>query len=112
MYGHSLLIPLSGLIAATLVLAADAAAQLALPPSAGYGELPIGTVTALIGGPVFILLARRVTTGDADRGAAVSVAQPRKSRFAGALALGSSCSLRRSWRLLGHRRCRSAVRCA
>ncbi|CAM4046172.1 iron ABC transporter permease [Kibdelosporangium persicum] len=87
-HGHSLLIPLAGLTAATLVLAADAAAQVALPPSAGYGELPVGIVTALIGGPIFIVLARRVITGDADRGAAVVVAQARKSRFVTALVIG------------------------
>nr|WP_042180626.1 iron ABC transporter permease [Kibdelosporangium sp. MJ126-NF4]CEL14485.1 Ferric hydroxamate ABC transporter (TC 3.A.1.14.3), permease component FhuB [Kibdelosporangium sp. MJ126-NF4]CTQ88850.1 Ferric hydroxamate ABC transporter (TC 3.A.1.14.3), permease component FhuB [Kibdelosporangium sp. MJ126-NF4] len=87
-HGHSLLVPLSGLVAATLVLGADAAAQVISPVSAGYSELPVGIVTALIGGPIFIVLARRVTTGDADRGAAVAVAPPRKNRFVVALSVG------------------------
>ncbi|ALG10977.1 iron ABC transporter permease [Kibdelosporangium phytohabitans] len=87
-HGHSLLVPLSGLVAATLVLAADAAAQIVSPVSAGYSELPVGVVTALVGGPIFIFLARRVTTGDDDRGAAVAVAQPRKNRFVIALSVG------------------------
>ncbi|RDI53933.1 iron ABC transporter permease [Nocardia mexicana] len=76
---HAALVPLSGLFGATLILAADSAAQLVFPPSAGFGELPVGVVTALIGGPVFVLLARRATTGDADTGAAVSVARPRRA---------------------------------
>ncbi|ONI87428.1 hypothetical protein ALI144C_08495 [Actinosynnema sp. ALI-1.44] len=87
-HGHSLLVPLSGLVAATLVLVADAAAQIVSPVSAGYSELPVGVVTALVGGPIFIFLARRVTTGDDDRGAAVAVAQPRKNRFVMALSVG------------------------
>ncbi|MGH3520990.1 MAG: iron ABC transporter permease [Haloechinothrix sp.] len=91
---HAARLPLAGLIAATLVLAADAAAQLALPPSAGYGELPVGVVTALIGGPVFVLLASKVTTGDADVGAAVVAGAPRRAHgyliavVIGLLALG------------------------
>ncbi|MEU1982017.1 iron ABC transporter permease [Nocardia sp. NPDC019395] len=77
---HAALIPLAGLAGATLVLAADTAARVLFPPSAGYGELPVGVVTALVGGPVFVLLARRATTGDADTGAAVSVARPARAR--------------------------------
>ncbi|QKW10528.1 iron ABC transporter permease [Streptomyces sp. NA04227] len=74
---HALLIPLAAVLSAALVLTADAAAQLTLPPSAGYAEIPVGVVTALIGGPVFMALARRVSTGDADSGAAVTVAGQR-----------------------------------
>ncbi|NJQ07773.1 iron ABC transporter permease, partial [Streptomyces lonarensis] len=70
---HAALLPLSALLAAVVVLSADSAAQLAFPASAGHGELPVGIVTALIGGPVFMLLARRIRTGDADTGAAVVV---------------------------------------
>uniref|UniRef100_UPI000CD53D94 iron ABC transporter permease n=2 Tax=unclassified Streptomyces TaxID=2593676 RepID=UPI000CD53D94 len=74
---HAALMPLAALLSAVVVLAADSAAQLALPPSAGYGEIPVGVVTALIGGPVFMALARRIRTGDADTGAAVAVSRDR-----------------------------------
>lgn len=77
---HAALVPLAGLAGATLVLAADTAARAFFPPSAGYGELPVGVVTALVGGPVFVLLARRTTTGDAGTGAAVSVAGSTRAR--------------------------------
>ncbi|WP_280388063.1 iron ABC transporter permease [Nocardia wallacei] len=91
---HAALLPLSGLFGAALILAADSAAQLAFPPSAGFGELPVGVVTALLGGPVFVLLARRTTTGDADTGAAVSVARPRRAAgYAVVLALGLAALL-------------------
>lgn len=73
---HAARLPIAGLLGAALVLAADAGAQLVLPPSAGYGELPVGVITALIGGPVFVLLARRIITGDADVGAAVTAIRP------------------------------------
>ncbi|MFG2981833.1 iron ABC transporter permease [Streptomyces sp. NPDC048258] len=77
---HALLIPMAAVLAATVLLAADAAAQLAVPPSAVYtSEIPVGVVTALIGGPVFMLLARRVSTGDADTGAAVTVSGGRRT---------------------------------
>ncbi|WP_317494393.1 iron ABC transporter permease [Haloechinothrix sp. LS1_15] len=72
---HGTRLPLAALLGATLVLTADATAQLVQPPSAGYGELPVGVLTALLGGPVFVLLARRITTGDADVGAAVTAAR-------------------------------------
>ncbi|WP_019816314.1 FecCD family ABC transporter permease, partial [Saccharomonospora saliphila] len=64
--GHAARLPLAGVFGAVLVLAADAVTQLVLPPSAGHGELPVGVVTALVGGPVFVVLARRVITGDAE----------------------------------------------
>lgn len=86
---HAWRLPIAALIAATLVLAADAAAQLALPASAGYGELPVGVVTALLGGPVFVLLARRITTGDADVGAAVTAGRPSRTNTY-AIALGAA----------------------
>ncbi|GAA1536867.1 siderophore ABC transporter permease CdtC [Actinomadura kijaniata] len=85
---HAVLLPLAGLLGAALLLAADAAAQIVRPPSAGYGELPVGVITALVGGPVFILLARRVATGDADTGAAVAAASPGRLRFPAVLGLG------------------------
>ncbi|MFI1863953.1 iron ABC transporter permease [Streptomyces jumonjinensis] len=86
---HAQLLPMAALLAATVLLAADAAAQLVVPPSAVYtSEIPVGVVTALIGGPVFMLLARRVSTGDADTGAAVTVSGQRRTP-AYAIALGA-----------------------
>ncbi|MER7515379.1 iron ABC transporter permease [Streptomyces sp. NPDC126499] len=77
---HVLLIPAAALTAAAVLLAADAAAQLVVPPSAVYtSEIPVGVVTALIGGPFFMVLARRVSTGDADTGAAVVVSDRRRA---------------------------------
>ncbi|MFE9630043.1 iron ABC transporter permease [Streptomyces sp. NPDC006463] len=97
---HALLIPMAAVLAATVLLVADAAAQLAVPPSAVYtSEIPVGVVTALIGGPVFMLLARRVSTGDADTGAAVTVSGGRRTPAytvaigSGLLALGVAMAL-------------------
>ncbi|MEW2580247.1 iron ABC transporter permease [Streptomyces syringium] len=85
---HAQLIPMAALAAAVLVLGADAAAQLIVRPSASQpAEIPVGVVTALIGGPVFMMLARRVSTGDADTGAAVAVSDRRRAP-AYAVALG------------------------
>ncbi|MGH3716381.1 MAG: FecCD family ABC transporter permease, partial [Micromonosporaceae bacterium] len=44
---HAVRLPLAGGLGAALVLSADTAAQLLQPPSAGYGELPVGVLTAL-----------------------------------------------------------------
>lgn len=54
---HRLVLPASALLGALLLVLADAAARVALSPT----ELPIGILTALIGGPVFfaLLLRRR-----------------------------------------------------
>lgn len=52
---HLVLIPASALAGAGLLTAADLAARTLVP----YGELPIGMVTSLVGGPVFLLLLRR-----------------------------------------------------
>ncbi|MFI1829662.1 iron ABC transporter permease [Streptomyces sp. NPDC020412] len=97
---HVLLMPLAGLLACAVLLGADAAGQVVVPPSAVYAsELPVGVVTALIGGPVFMLLARKVSTGDADTGAAVAVAGKRRTptyalAFGGGLiALGVAMAL-------------------
>ncbi|MET9378774.1 iron ABC transporter permease [Streptomyces sp. NPDC003035] len=77
---HALLIPAAALLSSALVLGADAAAQLIVTPSATQpAEIPVGVVTALIGGPVFMALARRVSTGDADTGAAVVVSDRRRA---------------------------------
>jgi iron complex transport system permease protein len=60
---HSRLVPASGLVGATLLIAADAVARTAVPPL----ELPLGVVTALLGGPVFLILLRRQAVRTAGR---------------------------------------------
>jgi iron complex transport system permease protein len=56
---HKPLLPASALVGAIVVTLADAIARAALPPS----EIPLGLVTAVAGGPFFILLlARRLRT--------------------------------------------------
>jgi len=56
---HRRLLPASALVGASIVTIADAIARSALPPS----EIPLGLVTAVAGGPFFILLlARRLRT--------------------------------------------------
>ncbi|MEV0974004.1 iron ABC transporter permease [Microtetraspora glauca] len=75
---HAWLLPLSGSVGALLVLLADGAGQ-ALQTAAG-GEIPVGVVTALVGGPVFLVLVRRLTTGDAETGASVTEARPLTGR--------------------------------
>lgn len=58
---HRFLLPASALGGATLLVAADALARTVVAP----GELPIGVLTALVGGPFFLwlLLRRRVGEG-------------------------------------------------
>lgn len=53
--GHRRLLPGAALLGSGLLLAADAVARTAVAPA----ELPIGLLTALIGGPFFIALLRR-----------------------------------------------------
>ncbi|WP_154606359.1 FecCD family ABC transporter permease [Arthrobacter sp. AQ5-05] len=53
--GHKLLLPASALGGALLVLVADLAARTLVP----YSDLPLGMLTALIGGPFFFWLLRR-----------------------------------------------------
>lgn len=56
---HRPLLPASALVGAIIVACADAIARAALPPA----EIPLGLVTAVAGGPFFILLlARRLRT--------------------------------------------------
>ena len=88
---HAWLLPVSALVGATLVLGADAVAQ-ALLSGAVVGEIPVGVVTALVGGPVFLLLARRLPTGGVDTGAAVSVGSPR-SRTSYLLVVGAAVAV-------------------
>jgi iron complex transport system permease protein len=52
---HRWILPLSALLAPTLLLLSDVVGRLALWP----GEVPAGLVTAFVGGPVLILLVRR-----------------------------------------------------
>ncbi|MCU1407447.1 MAG: iron transporter permease [Glaciihabitans sp.] len=52
---HRALIPTSALGGALLLLAADLGARTAVP----YAELPIGMLTAIVGGPFFFWLLRR-----------------------------------------------------
>ena len=56
---HRPLLPAAALVGAIVVIVADAIARAALPPA----EIPPGLVTAVAGGPFFILLlARRLRT--------------------------------------------------
>lgn len=48
--GHRFLVPASGLFGGILLIAADVAAR----ACGGFGELPIGVVTAIIGAPFFL----------------------------------------------------------
>lgn len=52
---HRLLVPASALGGAAFLLAADTLARVVLAPT----ELPVGALTALVGGPLFLLLLRR-----------------------------------------------------
>ncbi|WP_325645794.1 iron ABC transporter permease [Humidesulfovibrio sp.] len=54
--GHARLLPASALLGALLLIWSDVAARSALP---GGAELPVGVVTALIGGPFFCLILAR-----------------------------------------------------
>jgi len=53
--GHRVLVPASALGGAVLLLCADLVARTAVD----YAELPIGMLTALVGGPFFLYLIRR-----------------------------------------------------
>ncbi|MDZ5713210.1 FecCD family ABC transporter permease [Jeotgalibacillus haloalkalitolerans] len=55
---HRVLIPMSALLGANLLLAADIAARYVIMPQ----EIPVGVMTAIIGTPIFIYIARRVGT--------------------------------------------------
>jgi iron complex transport system permease protein len=55
---HARLVPASGLVAALLLLGADVLARSVAPPL----ELPLGVVTALLGGPFFLVALRRCWT--------------------------------------------------
>jgi iron complex transport system permease protein len=54
---HRVVLPASALVGAIVVTVADALARSVLPPA----EVPLGLITAIAGGPFFIiLLARRL----------------------------------------------------
>jgi iron complex transport system permease protein len=55
---HRLLLPASALLGAAFLALADTLARSMLAPS----ELPVGALTALIGGPLFLVLLRRELT--------------------------------------------------
>lgn len=57
---HRLLLPASALGGAILLIAADAVARTAVAPA----ELPIGIITALLGGPFFLWLLLRTRIGE------------------------------------------------
>jgi iron complex transport system permease protein len=48
-------LPTTALLGAVLVVAADVAARFVIAPA----ELPVGVMTALVGAPVFVHIARR-----------------------------------------------------
>ena len=56
---HRLLAPLSGLAGAAFLVLADLGARLAMAPR----ELPVGVVTAIVGGPLFLVVLRRRREG-------------------------------------------------
>lgn len=57
---HRVILPACALLGAILLLLADIVARVIMLPQ----ELPVGVMTALIGAPFFILLARRGGSGD------------------------------------------------
>ncbi|WP_232820858.1 iron ABC transporter permease [Dyella sp. C11] len=57
---HRLLLPASALGGAALLIAADAVARVVVAPA----ELPIGVITALLGGPFFLWLLLRLRVGE------------------------------------------------
>ena len=60
---HRVLIPVSALGGGVLLVAADTAARMVISPA----ELPVGTVTALVGAPFFFYLLRRSRAGGGKR---------------------------------------------
>jgi iron complex transport system permease protein len=49
---HRLLLPASAVVGGTFLMAADTVARTIMAPA----EIPVGVVTALVGGPVFVYL--------------------------------------------------------
>ena len=59
---HRLLLPASALMGATLLIGADSVARLVVAPA----ELPIGVITALLGGPFFLWLLMRLHVAEGN----------------------------------------------
>lgn len=61
LYGsdHRLLVPLSALLGASFLVFADTFARSILSGSAYHTEIPVGVITALLGGPFFVYLLKR-----------------------------------------------------
>lgn len=57
---HRLLLPASALAGASLLIGADAVARVVVAPA----ELPMGVITALLGGPFFLWLLLRLRIGE------------------------------------------------
>jgi len=57
---HRLLLPGSALAGASLMIGADAVARIVVAPA----ELPVGVITALLGGPFFLWLLSRLRVGE------------------------------------------------
>ena len=49
---HRLLLPASGIVGGMFLMIADTVARTILSPA----EIPVGVVTALVGGPIFLML--------------------------------------------------------
>ena len=56
---HRLVLPLSGLLGAIFLIWSDTLARTVLMHGAYQTQLPVGVITALIGGPVFVYLLKR-----------------------------------------------------
>jgi iron complex transport system permease protein len=56
---HRWLLPACALLGASLLLVADVASRFLIPPQ----EIPVGVMTALLGTPFFVYLARRNMAG-------------------------------------------------
>ncbi len=56
---HRVLVPASALFGAAFLVVADTLARSLLAPM----ELPVGALTSLVGGPLFLLLLRRELAG-------------------------------------------------
>ena len=56
---HKQVLPISALLGGILVVWVDVAARMLIAPE----ELPVGVLTAVIGGPVFIVMLRKNSIG-------------------------------------------------
>ncbi|MFC7715792.1 iron ABC transporter permease [Nonomuraea recticatena] len=84
---HRALIPAAAVTGMVLLLGADTLARAVFDPADGHAELPAGIVTALLGAPFFVVLARRLASGHVERGAAVALPGRRRVPYPVVLAL-------------------------